>query len=291
MIKNVVVVDPQWNHETLRATCVMNDQSGLRADTVIIDTHGQVFLEINEWGFGGPAIDPARRKAVVWGDSVVFGYGQGWVSLMDRGDRDGAWQFLNGGLPGDATAGIVDRAARDNGRFDIAANIFFPGWHPSSSEGPTNTDLERQLERLAKAVPNVVLCTMPTPLDEHVVGRDISGCIGNMTSEAIPPVPFLDFVRRYRENVFFFWGSFDYSRERCANIYRNLLERNELIRRFAEKSGMPLVDMFAAMRTTSDQDFRTYFYDVCHPRPSSYEKLAGALYAEVNTFLGQLPCR
>ena len=64
-----------------------------------MDTGGQIFLEINEWGFGGKAIDASRPKAVVWGDSVVFGYGMGWVSLMGQADAPHGWQFLNGGIP------------------------------------------------------------------------------------------------------------------------------------------------------------------------------------------------
>ena len=54
------------------------ERAALRPDLVFVEDDGSVTFEINEVGLKGDPLDPRRKLAVVWGDSVVFGSGRSW---------------------------------------------------------------------------------------------------------------------------------------------------------------------------------------------------------------------
>src|SRR5579871_1848931 len=100
----------------------------LRPNLVLVDRTGAVAFEINELGLKGAARDRARKLAVIWGDSVVFGIRGSWPCLVD--ELAPGWQFLNGGIEADPYDNILRRAARVNREHDVALNVLMPGWHP-----------------------------------------------------------------------------------------------------------------------------------------------------------------
>jgi len=105
-------------------------------------------------------------------------------------------------------------------------------------------------------IPNCILSTLPTALNEYILDVDLT------------PYATVDGVVR-------FWGwSKNLQPSTMKSAYERLLERNAMIRRVAEERGVPLFDWFAAMRTTSLEDFSADFFDVPHPRPQSYAKIA-----------------
>src|SRR5712692_9516781 len=99
----------------------------LRPNLTFVLSDGSIFFETNEIGLKGDPIDPTRRLAVVWGDSVVFGLGRGWPSLLE--DMLPGYQVLNGGIEGDLYESVLRRAVTLNREFDIALNIILLGWH------------------------------------------------------------------------------------------------------------------------------------------------------------------
>src|SRR3954464_5526872 len=104
------------------------DRAALQPNVVCIDRDGSIIFEMNEVGLKGDPIDPHRKLAVVWGDSVVFGSGPGWPCLLDR--LAPGYQFLNGGLDGDHYANILRRASEFNRDHPVALNLLMLGWHP-----------------------------------------------------------------------------------------------------------------------------------------------------------------
>src|SRR5260370_40869215 len=61
-----------------------SEANWLRPNLTFIAQDGSIYFEINEIGLKGEAVDPSRRQAVVWGDSVGFGVGWGWPRLLDQ---------------------------------------------------------------------------------------------------------------------------------------------------------------------------------------------------------------
>ena len=204
---------------------------------------------------GGP-IDPGRRLAVVWGDSVVCGIGRGWPCLLD--DMLSGYQFLNGGIDGDCHDSVLRRAMMLNRERDIALNIILLGWHRHARNENVRTDLLAALGNIN----NPVLATVPTALNSRIIKYDLSS-----------------YLRPSRDHntSFDFLASQPGSIELQQEIFHHITERNRIICEVAAEARVPVLDLFGAFGTEQLADFRQDFYDVMHPRPAAYEKIARAV--------------
>ena len=273
---------------------------------VLVDRRGAIVFEINELGLKGAARDPARKLAVIWGDSVVFGIDWSWPWLID--EMAPGHQFLNGGIEADPYDNILRRAEAFNHAHAVALNIVMLGWHPwhlpaafaqptSGSEGPLRrlTQIFRPSPREAhmrptpsdpdpqsihrrlrgdllgflQRVPNTVLVTMPTALNRTIVDRDLS--------------PY--FTQGGRDTVFTFAGDLAYSMEAQRHMLAHITERNAIVRAVAQASGVRLVDLAAAFDTAAAADFREDFHDMLHLRPRAYPKAAAIVYEGIKDLL------
>jgi hypothetical protein len=272
----------------------------LRPNLVLVDRNGEIVFEINELGLKGDARDPARKLAVVWGDSVVFGVRRSWPCLLDQFAP--GYQFLNGGIEGDPYDNILRRAAAFNHDHAVALNILMLGWHPwqlpsttgAQQNGPgllqrlglrrattrpggaANADppsvhrqLGAELSAFLQTVPNTVLATMPTALNRQIVDRDLSSW----------------FRGGDRDTVFSFAGDLPYSVEAQRHMFAHITERNAIVREAAQSGGHRLVDLAAIFDTEPLADFRTDFHDMLHLRPSAYPKAAAAIYQAIKDLL------
>src|SRR2546421_4455337 len=100
-------VYPVADTDVFKALYYDRENATLRPNLVLVDASGSIVFETNEVGLKGDPLDPSRKLAVVWGDSVVFGSGRGWACLLDR--LAPGYQFLNGGLDGDPFGNILRR--------------------------------------------------------------------------------------------------------------------------------------------------------------------------------------
>ena len=269
--------------EAFKALYFDSERQALRPNLVFVDQRGAVFFETNDLGLKGDPVDPSRKVAVVWGDSVVFSVGWGWPCLIDR--LAPGYQFLNGGLDGDLYTNVLTRAVGLNCRQKVALNVVMPGWHPFderrhmkrdrrwstrlqrlfSGQRPLqvgNRKLSFELTRFVRVVPNTVLVTMPTALNPGIIDQDISGY----------------FVEGDDAIAFDFLGTLRYSVPTQQKLYAHILERNDIIRQVTAAEGVPLVDFFKTFDTTSLPDFRRDFRDILHFRPSIYPTVAQRLY-------------
>jgi hypothetical protein len=228
----------------------------LRPNLTLVLSDGAVYFETNEIGLKGDPIDPSRRQAVVWGDSVVFGIDRGWPCLID--DLLPGYQFLNGGIEGDIYSNVLERAVELNRQRDISINILLLGWHPHGHNEHVRSDLLAALDYINEPM----LATMPTPLNNHILDKDLSEY----------------FVLGDANSLFRFYGSYKYSLDFQREIYRYITERNAIIREVALEKEVPLIDLFATFATDNLADFRQDFFDMMHPRPVAYEKWARAIY-------------
>jgi hypothetical protein len=183
------------------------ERAALRPNLVFVRSDGSIAFEINELGLKGDPLDPDRKLAVVWGDSVVFSHGRGWPCLIDR--LAPGWQFLNGGVEGDPYKNILRRASDLNGRHPVSLNLLMLGWHsflPSwwaenSDSNPITTartkpgrsrngneDLHAALTSFLRRVPNTVFRQRSTAISSITRCRRICAratTIAASTSSAI----------------------------------------------------------------------------------------------------------
>lgn len=266
------------------------ERSELRPNLVFVDAAGSVLYQINEAGLKGEPLDPSRKLAVVWGDSVVFGIGRSWPCLID--DLAPGYQFLDGGIEGDGYANILRRATEFNRTHDVALNLLMLGWHPhtmflfeevareitatKSNRGwrrlfgrepaliASNRELRPRLAAFLEAVPNTVLLTIPTALNPRIVDRDLSEFVvdgftllGRLPCTAATQIGAFTFVR----------------------------ERNQIAREVCAEMKIPVVDLYDRFNTESLPDFRECFADILHFRAEAYPQVAEAVHAGIKHLL------
>jgi len=291
----------------IKALCFDEATQSLRPNLVLVDRHGEVVFEINELGLKGRGRDPARKLAVVWGDSVVFGVRWSWPCLID--ELAPGWQFLNGGIEADPYDNILRRAVRFNREHEVALNILLLGWHPlapaqdfadpaspaswlgrlaarlrgdapptsdaASSPAPeppaplSYPEFRNALLEFLEGVPNTVLVTMPTPLNRAIADRDLSA----------------NFARGDRDSVFGFAGDVAYSVRLQRYLFDHIGERNRIVREVAQATGKRLIDLAAAFDTEGQADFRADFFDMLHLRPRVYPHAAVLVHAAIKDLL------
>jgi hypothetical protein len=290
----------------IKRLCFDEETQSLRPNMVLVDRQGAVVFEINELGLKGVARDPARKLAVVWGDSVVFGIRWSWPCLLD--ELAPGYQFLNGGIEGDPYDNILRRAAALNRDQAVALNILMLGWHPwhlptqvdgprieqgarqhrrrtafwgfrdappchSATHDPDPKPIHQQLRAdlidFLQGAPNTVLVTMPTALNRNIVDQDLSRY----------------FTRGDRDTVFTFAGDLAYSVDLQRHMFEHISERNSIAREVAQAAGLGLADLAALFDTERLADFRENFHDMLHLRPRAYPKAAAAVYAGIKELL------
>lgn len=260
------------------------ERSALRPNLTFVDLNGQIVFETNELGLKGDPVDPNRKLAVIWGDSVVFSHGRGWPCLLDRLAL--GYQFLNGGIEGDPYKNILRRATEFNERHSVAVNLLMLGWHlfvpswwarrPTLSDGTDakhicngNEELRTRLTGFLERTPNTVLLTVPTALNSRIVDRPLS-----------------PYLRDGDEDTgFHFFGDIDREVEGQREAFDYILERNAIAREVCTQNGIRVVDLYAAFDTEQEPDFREDFSDALHPRPSSYLRLAQIVYDDIKDLL------
>jgi lysophospholipase L1-like esterase len=227
----------------------------LRPDLLFLDSDGSINFETNEIGLKAGPIDPNREQAVVWGDSVAFGLRSGWPALLD--EYFPAYQFLNGGIEGDGWNVILERALKLNREMNISLNLLMLGWHH------INEGLAEELTSALQHLPNPVMITMPTSLNRRNFEYDISAYL---RPGLYGPLDF--------DSAFWFGGGRDYSIDVQIEYYRKIMERNAISCTVAADLHVPVIDLASALDTEALPDFRQDFYDIMHPRPSAYSKIA-----------------
>jgi hypothetical protein len=264
-VKNIIEFSGSESHATMQAFYMSDRRIGLKPNLVVV-RNGQKWFVTNSLGMKGPEPPSSGRLVPIWGDSIVFGIGSPtWIDYLN--DRTEGYHFLNGGVEGCTVDEIIDRALRANARHAFHANVIFPGWHPSSPNGSVNEEVERVLLEGVKRLPRCILLSVPTALDEEMLGRDLTA----YGKEEDPKKAFRGWANDLRAST-------------LRSVYRALLERNEIIRHVAESNSIPLVDWFALMRTTA-RNFNVDFFDFGHPRVTAYHRIAEVLGEAITPYL------
>ncbi len=241
------------------------EEKWLRPDLYMVDPDGNMLWQTNSLRLRGPDVEPDDKIGVVWGDSVVFCvYERSWPEMLSDFASDCV--FLNGGVEGVNYVTVLEHAIDFNAKREVAVNVILTGW-----EG-VNTCLTSDLRSALKSIPNAVLATMPTALNTQIIDRDIRD---TFVSEGDWP------------DIFGFMGKRVYSVTAQRAFFAHICERNDMIRAVAHETGTPLIDLFAALDSSQLADFRECFFDISHPRPSAYKKIASVVWETVGPLLAR----
>jgi hypothetical protein len=263
-VKTVVVLPKGTTASYLLGLYFDRSTQTLAPNLACVDEDGTLLFETNSLRLRGPEPRRGQRLAVVWGDSVVFSVlGRSWPDEIDDGTLD--CLFLNGGIEGCPYRNVLGRAVNFNRAHDVALNVIMLGWHPF----PHNTSVEADLEAALPEIPNAVLVTQPTSLNESIAATDLRAFFRDASEGP-----------EYR-----FWSHMPYSVPLQAAWFGYISERNRIVRRVAAHTGTPCIDLFAALDSRHLQDFREHFFDPGHPRPGSYATLASIIREAVRPLL------
>jgi carbamoyltransferase len=281
-------VHPITECEAFKALYWSGELPGMVPNLVFINRDGSVAFESNAAGLKGDPLDPTRKLAVVWGDSVVFGAGRGWAHLIDP--LAPGYQFLNGGLEGDPYSNILRRAGEFNRRHKVALNLVMLGWHPfvpprvmpaarrfpfRRAVAPTlvphsgNEHVREELARFLDKTPNTVVLTMPTALNRGIIDRDLSDSL----------------VAGNYEDGFRFLGKLPYRIDGQRWAFEHIVERNRVTREVCARAGVRVIDLFAALDSTGSVDFREHFLDILHLRPRAFPLVAQIIRDNIGDLL------
>jgi lysophospholipase L1-like esterase len=256
-VKSVYLWDPDVDHGLVKAAYFDETTGWLKPNFCMVDPDGNMLWETNTLGLRGPEVEPDAPIGVVWGDSVVFStYTRSWPEMLN--DFAPSCTFLNGGVEGSSSDSIFSRAKIFNKYRRVEFNVVMPGVNIIGQ----NATFEQELLTALKVIPNAVLVTSPTSLNEEIVNVDLSD---RFRSEGDG------------ETFFRFLGTHAYSLPRQREFFAHVYERNSIIREAAAATRTPLIDLFKVFDSRLQDDFRADFWDMFHLRPSRYPRIAAAV--------------
>lgn len=207
----------------------------------------KLFFQINSWGLKGGAPMTSGKKFVVWGDSVVFGFGSTWTDLNVNSND----QCFSGGLEGGNVEKIIDFAIEKNLVYQFDMNLISLGWHSLGSRRETQKHLER-----TEILHNRGFLTLPYSIPLQLAVRDLTNEFASHADI---------------DEVFLFWGNHKYSPKACFKQIREMQIQNEQIRKYAKKNSLPLLDLEVLLSSKDSKVInKHHFFDIGHPRPSFY---------------------
>lgn len=261
-MKSVHVVDPKrFDHSVVKALYFDAQNQSLKPDFCMVDPDGEFLWQTNAMRLRGPDVQPGTKIGVVWGDSVVFCvYQRSWPEML--ADFKEGWVFLNGGIEGIDYVKVLERAIDFNASYKVEANIILPGWESIGM----NSGLANDLRAALKSIPNAALSTMPTSLNATMIDSDIKDAFVFEGDD---------------ETRFRFLGRYEYSVRLQQMLFAHICERNAIVRAVASETGTPLIDLFSALDSSRMSDFRECFFDLSHPRPSAYRKIASIMWEAI----------
>jgi len=241
---------------------------------VLNEQDHSIFVETNANAMVGPRIDPRKRLVAFWGDSIVMGYGRGWIRSLS--DRFPGYQFLNGGVSGQSFSETCRRAVYYNSRLPIAYNIVFPGWTQRLSSD-YGEDFRLFLPQLVGALPNIILCTQPTSLNTAMIDTD-----PRQYTATKQELGFRCGYELWTGDVSVALAHSFWTYVRTVN---SIVWETSIACRNAQQGNVPLIDLSTRFQTDAAPDFRSDFIDAGHFRVESYPALWDFVCGELETIL------
>jgi len=249
----------------------MDQNTGRLIPDTEIWSGGQRIIRINALGCKGN--DPETGIPIVgfFGDSATFGASFSEDSWSRHLNIRGC-QPLNAAVEGYNLDAILARYRELSQRVNFACVVAYTGWHNIIYNETGEKYWKAKLEEFA-GDHVLAFCTLATCLTEEcrVKGLDSLICTDS---------PRNDYANYFEYNLdslnkryFNFWCNIEPTLENITKIVDGVQRYNDFLRRFCSERGHVLIDLHSYMLPSSYENIPEDFYDVCHPRPSVYQKI------------------
>ena len=216
----------------------------------------ELMWESNSLGCKGPELDDGRPVIGVFGDSVVQG---GYMDSFVNFIRVGPCQPLNGGVEGSNIAITVDRFLEINAKVPMVAALVHSGWHNLVYGDNRESVWRENLDRV-RGPPVIAHFRLSADFHPDMLATGYAHLMRDgyqqWTPEAVTP-------------------------EGAADFKRQLDRFNSFIESYCAETGRLLIDLDPVLAPRSAAEVSTHFFDLIHPRASSYEAIGAAISAQI----------
>lgn len=214
-------------------------------------------MQINSLGCKGPEIEPGRPVIAFFGDSATMGVeSESWPFHV----HVPGYAVLNAAIEGMSLVPMAERFEELAQQAPIACVVVCAGWHNLIFNESSDDFWHAQLSRFLGRDHLTAVWTIPTCLTDEVRQRGFSSL---MRTE-----PEADINTDY----FNFWMDMDPSSTVDA-LFDAIDRYNRFAVAFAEETGSILIDLHSFLLPSTYQEAPRDFFDVCHLRPRSYERV------------------
>lgn len=225
------------------------------------------WLRINAHGCKGEDLDPQLGTIAIFGDSTAFGTGRDcWPSHV----RVPGYQVLNAAIEGHNYERMVERYLDLSPRLSLDAVVISGGWHNLVYNDFGEYAWASFLSRFETAR-LLAVCTLATSFTSEGIDRGTDDLIAGRAGRK----PYAS-------------GGWPTAPGKAREVYDALLRYNDFVRRYCERTGAILIDLFNVYRPESYRAMPDMFMDPSHPLPALYPALARRL---ADALAPRLPAR
>lgn len=213
-------------------------------------------IQVNALGCKGPDLQLGRPAIAFFGDSTTMCIANdGWPYHA----AIAGYEVLNAGIEGMEMARMAERYEELAGLAPIACAVVCAGWHNLVYNRTDEEYWEQQLSRFL-AAPVTAYWTVPTCLTEEFRARGIGRLINTEEGADVDG------------DYFNFWGELD-PEKTLVPLIDAVARYNAFVADFCRRHDAVLVDLHSFLAPARYEEATRDFFDVCHMRPRTYERV------------------
>ncbi|MBI5057045.1 MAG: hypothetical protein HZB61_10565 [Nitrospirae bacterium] len=249
----------------------MDSSTGRLIPNTEIWASGERIIRINSLGCKGNELESGIPVVGFFGDSATFGASFSVDSWPQHLNIRGC-QPLNAAVEGYNLDRVLERYKELNKIVNFACVVGYTGWH-NIIYGESSEDYWRSKLDILAGEHVLAFCTLATCLTDECKQKGIESLLCTDS-------PRKDYANYFEYNLeslnrryFNFWCNMEPSLENIRKVVDGVRKYNDFLRRYCLERGYILIDLHSFMLPESYEEIPNDFYDVCHPRPSAYEKI------------------
>ena len=226
-------------------------------------------LKTNSLGCKGEELVHDVPVIGFFGDSATFGIStipRSWPQFVGV---DG-YQMLNAAIEGARLDRVVERCLSIADRVPLAGAVVNGGWNDIWRD---EQHWQACFDRLPE-MDGIAICTLATCLRDECAERGIESLIRTQ-SERAEYGNYFEYNVDFDDQQFFnFWCYHEPSLENVRTVFEQFKRFNAFVHDYCAKKGFLLIDLYSAMLPERYEEIPRDFFDICHPRPSAYGRIA-----------------
>ncbi len=246
-------------------------RSGRPIPNTTIEYNSETLLYINSLGCKGPELTDGKSVIGVFGASETFGVSMDPRSWVDEIKLTN-FQTLNAGVEGYNMQSMLERYHELSEQVKFDTVLVYAGWH-NIIYGENSPDFwEKTLDQFA-GDHSLGFFSLATPLTEECRERGLDELLFSESPREEYANYFEYNLGSLGKDYFNFWANREPTIENVAEVYDAVFIYNSWLRDYTEKRGYTLINLNEILSPKSYQEAPLNFYDVCHIRPTAYQKV------------------